>query len=524
MGRLWLLVVSGCTGFVSTHTQPRPRLVAPLSTATVSTARPTLRFSLPPPLVQPQVELCARRACDGALLPATVDSSGTSATPDSDLAPGLWYWRVRSGSTVSAVWQLYVQPTGGAETSWGSRLDLNGDGFDELAIGAPDSIILDTNQNAGRVYFYSGSRDGPDPAQPLILDGPDGGGQFGQSLASVDFDGDGFADLAVGAPTRVISDQLQGSIYVYRGGPNGLERPAAFVLTGSGFVTEGLGWSLDCAGDFNGDGYGDLVAGAPTTLIADQVRSGEAFIFFGGPAEQQATMPLNPEQNLNESIGLAVAGGGDIDGDGLSDVIVGAPAAETSTGRAFAYYITGSAHRLQASPPPLARFGIAMAQLGDLDGDGRVDFAVSAINEGSGRVYRYSGATDPVLTGILDAPDPGKSDFGSTLAAADYDGDGKNDLVVAATCAPGDNQACPGAVFLLLGGTLTRVAAPAGITQYGVALSTGDLDGDGHPDLTVGASETNQQLGRVDWYRNGNGAPRIFNGVDVGGRFGFAVR
>jgi hypothetical protein len=523
MGRLWLLVVSGCTGFVASNTPPRPRLVAPLSTSTVSTARPTLRFSLPPPLVHPQVELCARRACDGTLLSATVDASGTQATPDSDLAPGLWYWRVRSGSAVSAVWQLYVQPTGGAETSWGSQLDLNGDGFAELAIGAPEAIF-DSSQSAGRVYLYRGGRDGPDPAHPLILDGPDGGGQFGQSLASVDFDGDGFADLAVGAPTRVIDSQLQGSVYVYLGGPDGLQLAAAFVLNGAGFITEGLGWSLDCAGDINGDGYGDLVAGAPTTVVEGGVRSGEAFIFLGGPAAQQATMPLNPEENAHESIGLAVAGGGDIDGDGLTDVLVGAPAAQNSAGRAFAYYIKGTAHLLRASPPPLAKFGIAMAQLGDLDGDGRADFAVSAINQGSGRVYRFSGAIEPVLTGFLDTPDPGKTDFGATLAAADYDGDGKNDLVVAATCAPGNNVDCPGAVFLLLGGALNRIPAPAGAAGFGISLSTGDLDGDGHPDLTVGSSDTNQQLGRVDWYPNGNGAPRIFNGVDVGGRFGFALR
>ncbi len=537
MGRHWLalaLALVGCTGFqATTTTPPRPPQLAPQSTATVITPRQNLPFSLPPPLTAPVVALCARRACDGTRLSATVDDTGTRATPDSDLAPGLWYWRVRAGSTVSAVWQLNVQITGGPETAWGGQLDLDGDGFAELAIGAPEANV-GTNLGVGRVYVYAGGADGPDPLRPIVLDGPPGGSQFGQSLAAVDFDGDGFADLAVGAPTSGLAGApTQGAIYVFRGGPGGIQSPAAFVLQDLNLAgaAQGLGWSLDCAGDLNGDGYGDLVTGAPTTTSDQGNLSGAAYVFFGGPSGGEQIAPLMPESNNHESIGWSVAGGGDLDGDGLADVLVGAPAAETSAGRAFVYFgsvsgTEGTPQILDVSPPPLAQFGSAIVQLGDVDGDGRADFAIGSPADGPGRVYRFTGGSVPPVAAVVVGPDLEGSSFGASLAAADLDGDGRDDLVVGAVCAPGDDASCPGAVYLLVGGALTGIVAPAGVVSYGGALSTGDLDGDGHADLIVGASEANDELGRVDWYRNAapSPAPRVFNGSDQGGRFGFSVR
>jgi hypothetical protein len=525
MGRLWLaLGLVGCTGFQSTTTPPLPRLVAPLSTSVVTSARPTLRFTVPPPLRSPAVDVCDRRSCDGMRLAATVDGSGTSAVPDKDLAPGVWYWRVRAGSSTSAVWQLQVQPTGAGGTSWGSHLDLDGDGFDDLAVGAPWAMRGD-GVSTGRVYLYAGGANGPDPALPQVLDGPDGSSQFGESLAAVDFDADGFADLAVGAPTS----GPHGLVYVFRGGPGGLQRPAAFVLESDDAT--GLGWSLDCAGDVDGDGYGDLVSGAPTSLNSTSTVTGGAFVFFGGASNPRPIQPLFPDTGNHESVGFGVAGGGDLNGDGLSDLLVGAPRASTSAGRVFIYFgRAGGPNAMPltfaASPPSLAQLGTAVAEIGDTDGDGRSDLAIAAPALGPGRVYVAAGGAAPTTINTVDGPGQTGSNFGATLAAGDLDGDGRTDLVVGATCAPGSDPTCPGAVYLLVGGTLTTIPAPPGVVSYGTALSTGDLDGDGHPDLAIGASETGNQLGRVDWYHNAaaGAVPRVFNGTDVGGRFGFAVR
>jgi hypothetical protein len=531
--RSWLVVVAlvgGCTGFHSTAetTPPRPRLVAPLSTSTVSVTRPTLHFSLPPSLSHPTVDLCTHRSCSGTRLTATVDASGTSAVPDEDLAPGVWYWRVRAGGATSAVWQMVVQPTGGAATIWGSQLDLDGDGFAELAVGAPVATVQGSS-GAGRVYVYGGGADGPDPTTPTVLDGPVGGSEFGAALAAVDFDGDGFADLAVAALAGPASSA--GVISIFRGGENGIQQPAAFVIGGDLDVQQ-LGWSLDFAGDVNGDGFGDLIAGAPTAMQPSGNVSGGGFVFFGSATQKPSdTNPLFPEDIDHESIGWAVAGGGDLDGDGTPDAIVGAPSASTSRGRVFTYFnrdsgLEGVPEMLDVSPPPLSRLGYAVVMMGDADGNGSADYAVAAPDLSAGRVYVVSGGATLGVTEMINGPDKDGSKFGGTLAAGDFDGDGLNDLVAAAPCAPGDDASCPGAVYLIVGGAITRFSPPSGVISYGVALSTGDLDGDGHPDLAIGASESNSQLGRVDWYRNAmpGTAPLVLNGSDEMGRFGFALR
>jgi len=529
MRRAWLVVAlcCGCTGFHSTATPPRPRLVAPLSTSTVTATRPTLRFALPPALSHPAVDLCARRSCSGTRISATVDAGGVSAVPDEDLSPGLWYWRVRAGGATSAVWQLYVQPTGGPATTWGSQLDLDGDGFADLAVGAPLATV-EGMSGTGRVYVYRGSADGPEATQPTVLDGPPGGSQFGAALAALDFDGDGFADLAVGALAGPVSSA--GVISIFLGGENGIRQPAAYQLGGTIEVPQ-LGWSLGFAGDVNGDGYGDLIAGAPTATQVSGNASGAGYLFFGGAANAKDVNPLLPEDIDRESIGWAVAGGADLDGDGSVDAIVSAPRAATSRGRVFIYFnrdagLEGMPQTLDVSPAPLSQLGFALAMTGDTDGDGRADFAVAAPNEGPGRVYRVSGGATPGVAGTIDGPDKVGANFGETLAAADFDGDGLDDLAAAAPCAPGNDPTCPGAVYLVAGGALTAFPAPSGVVSYGVSLTCSDLDGDGHADLTVGASENNGQLGRVDWYRNAmpGAAPLVLNGSDEMGRFGFAVR
>src|SRR4051812_36920908 len=102
-------LIAGC-GFAPAGTAPPARPVAPLSTATVNVARPSLRFVLPAGGTRPIVELCRTRAFDAGLRLASVDDSGTRAVPDADLEAGVWFWRVRTftpaGPSTSAVWQL----------------------------------------------------------------------------------------------------------------------------------------------------------------------------------------------------------------------------------------------------------------------------------------------------------------------------------------------------------------------------------------------------------------------------------
>ncbi len=236
---------------------PIPRLLAPLSTSMVTTRRPELRWTLddadPAPAV---VEMCADRACHSVL--ATVRTSGTSVTPDADLPPGVVYWRVRVssgdelGSASSATWEVNVPKRGApVGTSWGTVLDVDGDGLADVAVGAPREAGM-----AGRVYVFRGGLAGLEEP-PLVLSSPDAGpGAFGSVVASAgDVDGDGFGDLLVGAvcltqgPSTCVDH-----VYLFRGGPSGPSTTPSSILTGPNGNFRRFGAPFGSAGDLNGHG------------------------------------------------------------------------------------------------------------------------------------------------------------------------------------------------------------------------------------------------------------------------------
>ena len=530
MPRLLVLLAlsAGCSGFERTTQPPVPRLIAPLSTAMVNVRRPTLRFALPATLTAPAVDVCSSRSCDGAITHATISDSGDSASPDQDLTSGHWFWRVRasspSGGVTSAVWQLRVAAqTGGPETSWGSELDLDGDGFAELAVGAPDTALFGGPTGDGRVYIYAGASGGPDRSHVTVLDAPEPSGEFGRALAAVDFDGDGFVDLAVAAPQLgVAGSGHRGVVYVFRGGPHGVGPAPDFTLSADG--ADDFGGSIDNAGDPNGDGFGDLVIGAPTSNVAGPL-AGAAFILYGGRLASNSYAPLEPEADSMAQVGWSVSGGSDLDGDGLDDVVVGAPGSPGGArqGRAYIYRgyrlgIDGMPIVLDVGAPPRAAFGFSLASLGDTDGDGIGDLAVGSVADGPGRVYLFKGGSTPSLLRRLDGPDGDGGNFGASLAAGD------GELAIGAPCAPpGPN--CSGLAYVSTATGLSALPAPANAMSYGGALAIGDHDGDGHADLAVASSEIANGLGRVDWYRAGSTTPDvILNGSDPAGRFGAAVR
>jgi hypothetical protein len=507
----------------------------------VATRRPALRFVLPASVTAPAVELCRRRACDQTALTATVDPSGTRAVPDEDLDPGVWYWRVRAqspaGAVASPVWQLTVSQAAGAQAA--SALDLDGDGFAELAIGVPNAGSAEAASGTGRVYVYGGGADGPSPTRVTVLESPVFGAQFGHALAAVDYDGDGFADLAVGAPGVLASGAaLRGRIYIFRGGPSGVAAAPAFELSTP--ISNDLGWSLDSAGDVNGDGYGDLVAGAPLT-DASGAQSGAAIVFFGGVQSDALVAPALPESGPLVKAGWSVAGGGDFDGDGLSDVLVGVPDSPSTTaghGRAYLYF--GDTYGLAETPlvldvgaPEQAAFGAALTLGGDFDGDGHPDLAVGAPGDGPGRVHLYFGgqgrAPRPSPSARLDGPDGDGGQFGTALSVGDFDGDGKSELAVGALCAP-SGSSCAGRAYLFSGSALrASFTGPNAEALYGISLMlSGDQDGDGRADLAVSATGFEADLGRVDWFHGAATAPstaaRVLTGSDPEGRYGFSLR
>jgi IPT/TIG domain-containing protein/FG-GAP repeat protein/VCBS repeat protein len=326
--------------------------------------------------------------------------------------------------------------------------DLDGDGRAELLIGAPGDDKR--TRDAGTVFVYRGPL--PASAQGLSSGEADlelfstrSGDRFGSALLVLDFDRNGILDVVVGAPGRT------GAAHLFLGGSGGLATTPALVLAGV-LGNEAYATSL-AAGDLDGDGWLDLVVGAPNTLLAGTtLRTGDVRVFHGGPNALQDPSPapwlvFNGLQDA-ETFGRSIACG-DIDGDGLDDLVVGAPANATGGALAGAVFVFrgGSTISSRSSAgadvtlvPEAAddRFGRALA-LGDANGDGRDELLIGAPGHGgAGRAYLFLGTQGFTRTQaaeadfVFDGEVGSQGEFGSSVALIDVDGDGLEDAVVTA--------------------------------------------------------------------------------------------
>jgi hypothetical protein len=326
---------------------------------------------------------------------------------------------------------------------------------------------------------------------------------FGWAVADLaDIDGDNRTDLVAGA-------NESGQVYVYSG------RTGASLHTFT-LAQSDLGWSVADAGDVDGDGTRDIVAGAPTfenrgAIRVFSGRTGAVLLAMSGPV---------PAGRFGE----AVAGAGDLNGDGRGDLFVGA---RGDTGRAYAVSGTGTGSILYTlAQQPVSGFGAGIARVRDLNGDGRDDVIVGAPGDGVGRAYVYSGIDGAPLFNV--AGDAGGADFGSFFVAdaGDVNRDGTTDLYVGDFSAGSGN----GAAYVFSGAGGARLHKFTGTAREGVGPGRGarDVDGDGSADLAVGsytyggAGVTNG--GRVTVYSGRTGAVlATYNGSLTGGAFGFDV-
>lgn len=162
-----------------------PRPIAPLSTATVTSQRPTLRWALGRGTDGAAVQICADRAC--RTIQQSLDVAGTSAAPTTSLTAGVHYWRLigRAGSgvfgtTASPTWEFLVGARSApVDTSSGTTLDVNDDGYADVIVGASGGTSL-----TGRAYVYLGGSGGLVTSPATTLTGPDARGNFGWSVAS----------------------------------------------------------------------------------------------------------------------------------------------------------------------------------------------------------------------------------------------------------------------------------------------------------------------------------------------------
>jgi FG-GAP repeat len=328
----------------------------------------------------------------------------------------------------------------------GTAGDLNGDGYDDIVIGA-----YHWHGFRGRVYLYTASDAGLGGTPALILTGDAPNDYLGRSVAGAnDVNGDGYDDVVMAAQGY---GNYTGRVYLYTGGPNGLSGTHLSIVSGEGSA-DSFGESLAAAGDVNGDGYGDIIIGA----IGYGDFMGRAYLYAGGPTGlSTGPMWIATGESADSSFGRSVAGAGDVNGDGYSDVIIGAPDYNNSTGRV--YFYAGGPGGLRADPmiiltgeKPQDDFGWALAGAGDINGDRYDDVIVGAhrFNNLTGRTYLYLGgphglSATAALT--LTGEEPNNFFGHSVAGVGDVNADGYDDFLVGAYGYDGSR----GRVYLYLG-------------------------------------------------------------------------
>jgi len=313
--------------------------------------------------------------------------------------------------------------------------DVNGDGYDDVIITAPEYAVV-----------FHGSPTGLSQAQAWNMNFSGAtGSEFWRGTTAGDVNGDGYDDVVLTVPNATVnSENSVGKVLVFHGSWQGLSPPSEpdRILTG-GSPYEQFGYSANSAGEVNGDGYDDLLVGAPFVDPGSLGSApGRAYAYYGS-SEGVSALPdwVLPGRHETDELGYRVVGAGDVTGDGYDDVVIGAGNSDIFwAGDVIVQLYYGAALVYEGSPNGIVScerwehagelterwVGREIGAAGDVDGDGAADFLVS--QQTPNLTTLYYGASDlPDLDadqdGFCATDDCDDTNPNCTIDCSDGDGD-----------------------------------------------------------------------------------------------------